>query len=47
MVHNTVEREAEQKNLHAQIQIWSLIRSWVEVWQVQDGFDEDQVWRIW
>ena len=46
MVQNTVEKEAEQKNLHAQIQIPSLIKSWVEVWREQDRCDEKQVWRI-
>ena len=47
MVPDTVEREAEQKNLHAQIQIPSLIMSWVGVWQEQAGYDEEQVQRIW
>ena len=40
MVPDTVEREVEQKNLHAQIQIPSLIRSWVGVWWEQDRCDE-------
>ena len=46
MVHDTVERKQEKKNLHGQIQIPSLIKSWVEVWREQDECDEEQVWRI-
>ena len=47
MVLDTVEREAEQKNLHTQIQIPSLMRSWVGVWRKQDPCDEEPVRRIW
>ena len=46
MVPDTVEREVEQKNLHPQIQTQSLAKSWVEVFQEQDGCDEEQVCRI-
>ena len=46
MVHGTVEREAEKKNLQEQIRTQSLAKPWVEVCWEQDGCDEEQVQRI-
>ena len=46
MVPDTVEREVERKNLHAQIQILSLIMFWVGAWWVLGGCDVEQVRRI-
>ena len=46
MVHDTVEREEEQKNLHTQIQSPSLTKSWVEVWREQERCDEERRIRV-